>query len=115
MHPQKSSKKTIAIIVIIILVALLAYFYYEGNAPVSNSSLETTAASADAQAVGGRVLSLLNQIRSLKIDTSVFKDPSYQTLRDYSVQIPQEDVGRPNPFAPLPGSAAPASSATKPK
>ena len=103
MNTPKTSKKNIVIIVVIIIAAIIGYFYYEGSTPVTNSSLQTTAASDDAQAVGARVLALLNQIRSLKIDTSIFKDPSYMTLRDYSVAIPQENVGRPNPFAPLSG------------
>lgn len=116
MNQKKSSKSTIISIVLIVVVALIAYFYYESTIPVSNSGLQTTTETSDAQAAGMRVLSLLNQIRSLKIDTSIFKDPAYLTLRDYSVAIPQENVGRPNPFAPLPGvgsaSTAPAATTT---
>jgi flagellar basal body-associated protein FliL len=102
-NTPKSSKKTAIIIIVIIIVALIAYFYYEGNTPVSNSSLETTVATNEAQAVGVRVLTLLNQIKSLKVDTDLFKDASYLTLQDYSVQIPPENVGRSDPFAPLVG------------
>ena len=103
MNQKKSSKSTIISIVLIVAVALVAYFYYESTITVSNSGLESTSGTSDAQAAGMRVLNLLSQIRSLKIDTSVFKDPAYLSLRDYSVAIPQENVGRPNPFAPLSG------------
>ena len=103
MNTPKKSLKSIIIIVGIIVVALIAYFYYEGSKSASNSNLVSTPADVDAQQVGVRVLNLLNQIKSLKIDTTLFSDPSYQTLRDYSVAIPQQNVGRSNPFAPIPG------------
>ena len=48
-----------------------------------------------------RVLSLLNQINSLKIDTSIFNSLVYRSLVDYSITIPEQNVGRPNPFAPI--------------
>jgi hypothetical protein len=110
MNRQKASKKNIIIIIGIVLLALVVYFYYEGSRPTADTSFETVTANADAEAVGSRVLSLLNQIRSLKIDTTVFKDPAYMSLRDYSVAIPQEDVGRENPFAPISGLSAATSS-----
>ena len=106
MNTPKSSKKTIIIMVVIIVVAIIAYFYYEGGNTVTSSSLETSQVTSDAQAAGARVLNLLNQIKSLKIDTSLFSDPAYETLRDYTVAIPQEQVGRANPFAPIPGLQA---------
>ena len=112
MNTQKSSKKTVITIIIIVAISLIAYFYYQGMTPVSSVSLETTQATTDAQVAGSRVLGLLNQIRSLKIDTSVLQDQVYMSLKDYSVPIPQENVGRQNPFAPLPGSIIPTQAST---
>lgn len=102
----KSSKKTFLILIVIIVVAALIYFYTMGN-PTDNSSLTRTdtAGSIEAQNVGSRVLVLLNQINSLKIDSSIFSSDAYRSLVDYSITIPEQPVGRPNPFAPLPGSA----------
>ena len=99
-------KKSTIIITLIIVAAAGVYLYYEGNPlPQSSSTLDATSGAAT---VGTQVLNLLNQIRSLKIDDSLFTDPGYRTLRDYSVSIPPENVGRANPFAPIPGSAVPA-------
>jgi len=96
---NKSSNKTWIWIVIIVIVAGLGYFYFYGS---SNQSSATLTATSDANAVvGAQVLGLLNQIQSLNIDTTIFTDPGYRTLRDYSVVIPPVNVGRPNPFAPL--------------
>lgn len=107
MHKPSSYKSTIAIVVIV-AIALGAYFYYKGTDSSSSASLLTASAAGDPtqSGIGQQVLGLLSQIQSLRIDTKLFTDPGYQTLRDYSVQIPQENVGRPNPFAPLPGAPA---------
>ena len=98
----QSSKKTWIWIAIIIIVAVVGYFYLSGSSAPASSGLVQSSGS-DSAVVGTQVLTLLNQIQSLKIDTSLFTDPGYQTLRDYSVAIPQVNVGRANPFAPLPG------------
>ena len=107
--PQQpsSSKKTIVIIIIIIVLAVLAYFYFSGNPSASQSdTLEQSGGeqlSQEAEIAGARVLALLNQISSLKIDVSIFNDPVYKSLVDYSIEIPEQKIGRVNPFAPLPG------------
>lgn len=103
---QKSSKKSIIIVVVIIILALIAYFYFSGTPSDSSSSTldMQSPESKDAEVAGARVLSLLNQINSLKIDTAIFNDPTYKSLVDYSVEIPEQNVGRPNPFAPLSGT-----------
>ena len=97
-------KKSTIIILALIVAAGAAYFYFEGSPLPQDTSLQAQSAS-DADNLGSQVLSLLNQIRSLNIDSSLFKDPGYLTLRDYSVPIPTLGVGRSNPFAPLPGEA----------
>lgn len=103
MNTNQSSKKNILIIVGIVLVAMIALFYFMGGDPVDQSSLLSGEESSETERLGTRVLSLLNQIESLNIDTTLFTSATYQTLVDYSVVIPPQGVGRPNPFAPLPG------------
>lgn len=102
---KTSSLKSIIIIVVIVAVALLAYFYFMGSGSSQSSSLLSSPSDTSGQGalVGGQVLTLLNQIQSLRIDATLFTDPGYQTLRDYSVDIPAVNVGRPNPFSPIPG------------
>ncbi len=92
------SKKTI-IFIIVILVLGLVYFYFAGG----ETPATTLLTGVGSGGVGAIELSLLNQMKSLQIDTSFFKDPAYQSLVDYSVAITPQSVGRPNPFAPLPG------------
>ena len=97
--------KTYGAIVIVILVFTLVYFYMSGGSSSALDNSGTLSAGSAYGSVGSSELSLLNQVRSLKIDTALFKDPVFLSLQDYSVAIPTENVGRPNPFAPLPGES----------
>ncbi|MEN9524457.1 MAG: hypothetical protein RL536_526 [Candidatus Parcubacteria bacterium] len=97
----------------VIVVVLLIYFYFSGGSSTNTQSGLTQIENANSAQVGMRVLNLLQQIRSLKIDTSLFKDQAYTTLLDYTVTIPEIPVGRPNPFAPLPGEVSRSASASR--
>lgn len=94
------TKKNI-IIIVVILLAVGVFFYWNGSKPSADASLLQTSPT-DAN-IGANVLSLLNQIQSLRIDTSLFKNPAFQSFQDYTVSIPPVNVGRQNPFAPIPG------------
>ena len=98
---DSSSKKTWIISLLIIAAATLAYFtFFSEPDPNLYATLEGT---QESNLVGAQVLSMLNQIRSLDIDSEFFKSSAYTSLNDYSVQVPPQNVGRPNPFAPVPG------------
>ena len=97
------NKKTLIGIAIILIIAVGIYFYTSSSGSSPSQGLLQAETSPEASAAAARVLTLLNQIKSLRIDRSLFSDPAYQTLRDYSVPIPAVGVGRSNPFAPLSG------------
>ncbi len=103
MNTQTSSKKSIISIVVIGGLLMVVYFYFSGGSVPSDTGSFDESGVQNSATVGMNTLSLLNQIQSLRIDTSIFKDSTYKTLTDYSVIIPEVEVGRPNPFAPLPG------------
>ena len=95
-----SSNKVWIIALIVIAIASLVYFYGIGG-DQSGSGLLESQARPEADIISGRILSLLNQIQELKIDNKLFSSAAYQSLQDYSVIIPEQNVGRPNPFAPF--------------
>lgn len=105
MKNQSSKNSWLIITVIIVLSITVYYLFFAGSAPASNSLLQ---AQPEGELVGAQVLSLLNQIQSLRIDSTFFQSPAYQSLVDYTVPIPAENVGRANPFAPIPGFVVPA-------
>jgi len=106
--PNKSSLKTYIIVGVILVAAVIAYFYWQGTGS-SSGTAALGQVNADEQSAGVKVFSLLSEINSLRIDSSLFDDPGYRTLRDFTVAVPALPVGRSNPFAPVPGVPAPTS------
>jgi len=100
-------KKSTIIVLIIVLLAAGAYFYFTGGTSTEDSALQVQR-NPEVEVRAARVLTLLTQIRDLEINPAIFKSVEYQTLRDYTVIIPPQDVGRLNPFAPIPGLQGPA-------
>jgi hypothetical protein len=103
---KDSSKGTYIMLAIIIVVSLGLYFYFKGTP--SEGDLETLETSGTPEAIqaeeaANKVVAILNQIDSLKIDDSLFSSMTYRSLVDYTITIPEQNVGRPNPFAPIPG------------
>jgi hypothetical protein len=104
------------IIIGILAIALLGggYYYFTTMKEEGKGTLDTkkpgllgnSSGDNPSQPIGADVLSLLNRISSLKIDTEIFDSLIYQSLVDYSVEIPPQEVGRPNPFAPIQGGAS---------
>lgn len=113
MHPQQQQggkSKSLIIGVVVIIVIVIIYFYMSGSSSSSSNSLLQ---GEDVSGIGANELMLLNQIKSLHIDTTLFKDPAYTSLVDYTVAITPENVGRPNPFAPIPGMPISTSTRTR--
>lgn len=96
---KSSSKKTLLITIGLIILALLTYFYLTGT-PQDDAALVSTEApkTTDATATGARILTLLNQIKSLRIDSNFFTSNEYTSLVDHTVPIYEQPVGKSNPF-----------------
>ncbi len=103
---MKKKLKTIFLIVLVILVVgvVANYFLSKGTPAPSTSSLSSSAKAGGVAVQPGQQSEfavLLSTINSINIDTSVFKNPSYLSLRDYPVSLGTDTIGRPNPFAPI--------------
>ena len=83
------------------IVLALAYFFMKGGSTVDDFALLQGDVSAMSDNSGAQVLALLNQINAIEINPAIFDSPVYKTLRDFSVPIPTQNVGRPNPFEPV--------------
>ena len=76
-------------------------------------TLQTTAVVPTAPADQDIVATLLT-LRAVKLDGTIFADPAFMALRDFSTQIIPEPAGRPNPFAPIPKQTPTASPSPSP-
>jgi hypothetical protein len=91
----KENKKYIGIVALIVLGiwAYMTYFGGEGSATLS-SGAQVSPLSQD-------ILATLSNLHTIKLDSTIFSDPLFTSLTDYGVEIPPQNAGRPNPFAPL--------------
>lgn len=90
--------QNIIIAVVLIVIAFFVYSYF--FAPSKEAALTKQDVSKETP-VDQDLISLLLTLKSIKLDASIFTDPTFQSLQDFSKDLVPEPVGRPNPFAPL--------------
>ena len=88
-------KKTILIIVVVIIGALYLSSAY------AQSDTSNGAVSPDA--ISAQIVSKINVLDSvnLNINGNLFKNPLFTSLQDHSRPLPDQEIGRNNPFAPI--------------
>jgi hypothetical protein len=105
------------IIFIVIIVALVGGYFLIGGSeePVGVVSLtesSNTNTNINTNNPSGEFLTLLLNVKNIKLDDSIFKEKAFLKLRDSSiVLVPEGNEGRVNPFAPI-GQDAPAPSSS---
>jgi hypothetical protein len=105
----------VKIIITVLVLAGVGFFGYNYLTRTSvPSGVLLQQESADTSKMGAEVLTALNQLRTLKLDSSIFSDKTYLSLEDFSKPLNPEPVGRINPFSPIgvenyiPGKTVPA-------
>lgn len=101
--------RNIIIFIAIALILGLGYLFLTKKEEVpdliaTNSSQNTIDTSKDLAnyQVVANTLPVLLSIQDIKLDDSIFLDPSFQNLKDSSIILkPDGNEGRPNPFAPI--------------
>jgi len=100
----------------ILAAGALWYGLSQSSAPAP--TIVTSSANGTSNTPGGaltpgpvdkdtqQILEILLALRSVKLDDAIFSNNSFISLKDFSTKIIPEPVGRPDPFAPLPGEAA---------
>jgi hypothetical protein len=76
---------------VLVLIGLGYYLYTEEPAGSSQVSQQVAAESA-------AFLSRLNQLKAIELDVSLFPDPRFRSLVNYTAPVVSEPVGNPNPF-----------------
>lgn len=68
-----------------------------GSAVLPTATTDTTVSQATQD-----FLPVLLNVKSIKLDNSIFLNPAFLSLRDSSIVLVQDGTeGRPNPFAPI--------------
>lgn len=101
-------KKNILIIAVFLLMiaALVIPHTFSASSVNAQEGLITTSAlpagnDSEASLIAAKFIKQISILNRVKISGSLFSDPSFQTLKDWSRPIPEEAAGRPNPFAPF--------------
>ncbi len=100
-----SNVKNIIIILIVIAVVGGGVYWYRQNYAVKSDTNVAVSVTSTPK-VGQKTLTLLGQVKALNLDTSIFNDQAFISLQEYNKIIPEQPVGRINPFAPLKRSGA---------
>ena len=90
--------KIILAVLVVVIVAFTWFGLSDRQAP--STVLTTTASAVDSSVAEQEILKLLLNMRSIRLDSSIFEDPAFNSLRDFGREIIPEPVGRSNPFAP---------------
>lgn len=103
--------KTVLIVLGILLVLFIGFRFFTKD--TSPEGLTSQPVAGIVPEEGGDLITLLLELKSITLDTSVLQNPVFLTLQDFSVVLAPEPVGRTNPFAPLGvGSSLPTVSET---
>lgn len=99
-YKRKSHAKVIVISSIIAFLGLLAYenFAY----PVSAAE-PLVATEGNTGVIDKNAMAALDRIDRIKLDSTIFQNRAFRSLQDIAVVLTPQEVGRPNPFAPIPG------------
>ncbi len=62
---------------------------------------EALVSSESNSPVSQDTLAVLASLHVIKLDTSIFSSPAFESLTSFGVQLTPENVGRRNPFLPV--------------
>lgn len=87
-----------------VLLIVIGWYVLSGQSSPAPTLVRT---SANSNAPGEQLVSTLLTLRAVTLSGTIFSDPVFQSLKDFSTQIVPEPVGRTDPFAPVASSTAP--------
>lgn len=87
-----------------ILLFIVYSFFFAGKdtqTPGTSPLVAESISEGASAAMGADLLNLLKELQAIKLDSSIFQNSVFRSLKDFGQPIPPEPVGRANPFAPL--------------
>lgn len=95
----KNLKKYGAVILAIAVIGLGYYFFVarDGSEAISLEGGVDPVRSIEV----ARIVTLLEDLKGINIDDSIFSNPILNKLEDFKLEIPKEAQSRSNPFSPV--------------
>ena len=91
MKTLAGNKGTIAAVAIFIMVMFLYNIFFKSETVPIPDELS-------ASSIGNDLLKMRGELQAVALDQTLFSAPGYLFLTDFSVNIPQQPLGRTNPF-----------------
>jgi len=99
--PEKAGRVVFDVLAVLLLPTLFALGYYFWSGDDDSALLSLVVSKEDGREYGAKAKEALARLRSIKMDTSLFDDPAYQSLKEFHVDIDMEiPLGRTYPFTP---------------
>ncbi len=104
MNFLKKYKSIILFLLVVVLIIVGYLFFFSGSSAdknenaISDKTVNEKYLTEEEKQVGGKVLSLLLRMKSIKLESGIFSNPVFEKLKDNSQKIQDEPVGRDNPF-----------------
>ncbi|MGB8815642.1 MAG: hypothetical protein WCC74_00145 [Minisyncoccia bacterium] len=95
-----NKRKIIILIVVIIVLGFALNYLFSKKADTSTSAL-TVAVSSVEDKDAKAILKLLDDMSKATLIDNIFQLPVFLTLKDTSVTLVSQPIGRLNPFAPI--------------
>lgn len=101
MEAIKQNKTLVIVLVITVMIGAIYFLSRGDTATIDGPLIESTYTISPS---ASEVLQALQMLEGFRFDTSLFTDPAFLSLRDFTVPITPIDPGRRNPFEQLPGA-----------
>jgi len=94
------NKKIISGIIILVFAFIIYSVFFKSEVPTTSGLV--TGTGADSQFITGKeILALLVDLKSIQLQSDIFRNRAFRSLEDFSIPISPEPQGRTNPFAPV--------------
>jgi len=106
-------KNLVIAIGVLAALGVVGYMYITRDASVDADLLVVESADQSV-GVDGDLLRALQELRTIKLDTTIFNDQVFRSFIDFGTVLTPQQTGRDNPFAPISGSVGVTPSAGQP-
>ncbi|MFA5942202.1 MAG: hypothetical protein WC798_00810 [Candidatus Paceibacterota bacterium] len=96
---MKSNTSTLSSIIALFVIAAGVYWYFFSG---TDEQLPLTIGEPESQ-VQTKFQALASELQPISFDTSIFSDPRFNALVDFTTPVSPEATGRLDPFAPVVG------------
>lgn len=95
--------KLLSLAILVLLIGVAWWEFTQSAAPASVITTNNVGNATDTQ--DAQIVSTLLQLQAVTLSGTIFTDPGFLSLQDFTTQVVSEPIGRPDPFAPISATA----------